>query len=189
MHTYRSPGIHLSGVLRYIGINQKIIKGVDPVTGKWIGDSGADLNEEDMPLRMVLGMAWEEYAATLYPEMNWQPGELCKDSITGSPDGVTLIEIDGEEVPVIEEFKLTWKSARQGILKQTMWLWQGAGYCIMYGTNWCRFNILYVNGEYEKFGMGGPVYRRYLVYYSDRELAGIWAMVLHNRDNPAVRIE
>lgn len=202
----RTPGLHLSGILRFIAINHKLLKGIDPVTGKWVGDEDADLLEEDMPLRMALGMALEEWIAPLYPDMIWQPGELYKDGITGSPDGLSLLGNNDlaaklakrllgecESIPVIEEFKCTWKSSRHGILepKTQIWLWQGAGYAHMYG-NGCRhvrFNILWVNGDYGKGGIGGPEYRRYLVEYTQQELDNIWSMILKNKDQPGVRIE
>lgn len=184
----RTPGLHLSGVLRYIAINSKMLKGIDPLTGKWAGDADADLMEEDMPLRMVLGMAFEEWIAPLYPDMAWQPGELHMDGIIGSPDGLT---VDPTHGPLIEEFKCTWKSSRQGIMdpKHTLWHWQGMCYALMYGTLLVRYNIFWVNGNYDRSGPGGPQYVRYLVAYTPRELSNIWNMVLLNRDAPGVKVE
>lgn len=192
---HRTPGLHLSGIIRYIGIRGKYIKGVDPVTGKWIGDEDADLCEEDMPLRMAMGMAWEEWIASLYPDMHWQPGEVFLDGVTGSPDGLSFSGADLPMLPlgtpIIEEFKCTWKSCRHGILAILIWIWQGACYAIMYG-NGCRhvrFNIFWVNGDYARGGPGGPVYKRYLIEFSDTELKNIWTMILKNKNAPGVKIE
>lgn len=190
----RTPGLHLSGILRYIAISSKILKGIDPVTGKWIGDEDADLMEEDMPLRMALGMAWEEWVACLYPSMRWQPGELSLNGIAGSPDGLSLSDLTSlpflpEWTAIIEEFKCTWKSCRHGILAQKLWIWQGGCYAHMYGCKYVRFNILWVNGDYERRGPGGPIYKRYLVEYSDLDLKNLWDMILLNKNAPGVKIE
>lgn len=185
----RTPGTHLSGILRYIAISSKLLKGIDPVTGKWEGDADSDLLEEDMPLRMCMGMAFEEWIAVLYPDMLWQPGELFQDGVIGSPDGLT---VDDEHGPIIEEFKCTWKSSRQGIMdpKHTLWHWQGEGYAYMYGTQLVRYNIFWVNGNYDRAkGAGGPQYTRYLVEYSPAELKNIWKMILMNRNAPGVKVE
>lgn len=189
----RAPGIHLSGVIRHVAISQKILKGIDPVTGKWVGDEDAELCEEDMPLRMALGMAWEEYAAPLYPEMNWQPGELSLDGVSGNPDGISISQPGVEPVPdwtpIIEEFKCTWKSCRHGILAQKLWMWQGMGYAHMYGCLHVRFNILWVNGDYARGGVGGPIYKRYLVEFTPLDLKNLWTMVLLNKNDPKVKVE
>src|SRR6266571_1050494 len=78
----RSKGVHVSDILQYA----------------WYGSSSdedrerkkkeADEDLEILPLRMALGLAWEEWVAGLYPEMEWQPGEFEKDGIIGSPDGI-----------------------------------------------------------------------------------------------------
>lgn len=191
---HRSPGLHLSGVLRYIAINTRLLKGIDPVTGKWVGDEDVELMEEDMPLRMVLGMALEEWLAPLYPNMNWQPGELSLNGITGSPDGLSISDLVSlpflpEWTPIIEEFKCTWKSCRHGILAQKLWIWQGGCYAHMYGCRYVRFNVLWVNGDYTRGGPGGPVYKRYLIEYSELDLKNLWDMVLLNKNAPGVKIE
>ncbi len=87
----RSPGVHLSGVLRYIALEAGILSkpGVESTSGKQL----QDVDEEEMPLRMMLGMFFEEGAVGLYPEMQWQPGELERDRVFGTPDGMSIIEI------------------------------------------------------------------------------------------------
>src|SRR3954462_3934984 len=72
----RSKGVHLMAILRYCAIEAKILKPGEPL-------------EEDLPLWMALGMAWEEFAASFYPDMQWQPGEFKAHGISGTPDGVS----------------------------------------------------------------------------------------------------
>jgi len=159
----RNKGIHLSELIRRMAVvNGMLAEG--------------EQSEDDMPLRMFLGMAWEEAAATLYPEMLWQPGEKELDGIWGNCDGLSYesLEIDGEreEVLCVDEFKLTWKSQSRDIMLEWMWLQQGAGYCKMHGTRWVKYHVCWVNGNYRD--SRDPVYMRYLVEFGERELAGIW---------------
>ena len=64
----RHPGIHVSGVLRVIAESQGLLKVVEEI----------DQEEKDR-LNWFLGMCWEEGCASLYPEINWQPGEIERD--------------------------------------------------------------------------------------------------------------
>ena len=72
----RTSGLHLSGLLRYIATKSKI--------GAYL----EQLAEEDMPLRWAMGHAWEEFAASLYPDMTWQPGEI-HDPLVMNCDGLS----------------------------------------------------------------------------------------------------
>jgi hypothetical protein len=181
----RTPGIHLSGVLRHIAISAGILKGVDPVTGKWDGDK--DIDEEEMPMRMAIGMAWEDWAVGLYPDMLHQPGELERDNVFGTPDGITYDPF-GDEPAIIEEFKATWLSSwKKDITQKWLWMHQGMGYCSMYGlARRVRYHVLWMNGDYRP---PSPKYMTYLVEFSQAELDRGWALVLRNKDHENVKRE
>lgn len=192
----RSKGIHLSGVLRYIAISTGALKGK---VGGVVSTSG-EVDEESMPIRMALGMAWERWVAGLYPEMEWQPGEVELDGIVGSPDGFTydasiagdVARRMGVDSPlVVEEFKCTWKSSFHPFLskKNDLWMWQGMGYAHMMGTRWVRWHAMYVNGDYRVGGCGEPTYKKYLVEFSQNELEGNWRRVMMNKNEPGVIAE
>src|SRR5882724_9449740 len=112
--TKRSAGVHLSGVIKHVLTTSGMLKTED--------------TDDEMPLRMAIGMAWEEWAVGLWIDMDWQPGECRLDGVAGSPDGITPLlgatikngsYIKGQEISVepvacgkcLEEFKATWKSA------------------------------------------------------------------------------
>lgn len=196
----RSPGVHLSGVLRYIAIQSGILVGVDPTTGKWTGDQTRtsagiqDVDDEIMPLRMAMGMAWEEWVVGLYPDMLWQPGEFHRDKVYGTPDG--LIVNQSGQVDV-EEVKLTWKSEHTygkgtDFLRNWMWTRQVMGYMAMLQAEGYevsrlgRFHIGWANGDYRP---PSPKYIRYLVEFEQKEIDRTWEMVLKNRDKDGVKRE
>jgi len=170
----RTPGVHLSGVLAYIAQKIGVLK---------LGER----DEYEFPLLWGLGQAWEEYAASFYPDMDWQPGELTLDGVSMTADGLSLdldSEFDGvpwEPVQVIlEEFKFTFKAEVDGdtfIKDPRFWMWrmQAAGYCHGYGPRVARFRVCHVRGDYKTAIM--PVYKEYILRYSDREVAQAWMMV------------
>ena len=163
----RSSGLHLSAVIR----------AMLQASGK-LKSYGDDSLSEEFPLRMAVGMAWEDFAVTLYEEMIWQPGECCKDGIYASPDGIS--PVDG--TTHLEEFKATWKSmhTRTDITQELGWMWQLMGYCHMLKLTRARLHVLWVNGNYRG---SGPMYVRYTIQFTERELKSFWAQVLNNREN------
>jgi hypothetical protein len=184
----RSSGVHLSGVIRY--------------ALQTIGQLQKDDESDEMPLRMAVGMAWEDWAVGLWPDMVWQPGEWEKDGVFGTPDGISTlfndqlglppgIEGDGEQeyevqydVPVLEEFKATWKSRRthEPVTNERIWMWQLAANCLAMNTTYARLHVLWVNGAYPK-GAPSPVYMTYLISFQQKELERFWAnVVLANKD-------
>ena len=117
----RGAGIHLSGILRYLAEVSGILKAIQ------------DIDAERLPLRMALGLAWEEFAASLYPCMIWQPGQIQPQGIWMTCDGLSEIAhqppvADASPLgasPCIEEFKLTWKKTHaNGLdLLKDEWYW------------------------------------------------------------------
>lgn len=159
----RSPGLHLSQILRWMAIKMRILKPGEPL-------------EEDLPNIMALGMAWEEFAATLYPDMVWQPGEVQYDGIYMNPDGISTLEIpDSKGVTfsyraVLDEFKFTSKKVRSASQLKEEWLWmnQLMNYQLALGADLSRLHVMYYNGTWE--GRREPVYMRYLIQFDRSEL-------------------
>src|SRR5688572_29137553 len=106
----RTKGVpHVGAILKHIAVSTKM---VEP----------HEIDLEEMPLRMMLGVAWEETCAGLYGDghgFTWQPGELMRDGIAGSPDG--WIKKAGRVVQV-EEWKFTHLSCRNRTIAD-MWLY------------------------------------------------------------------
>lgn len=164
---HRASGVHLSGIIRKVAV----------ATGKLrLGQR----SEEEFPLRMALGMAFENWVVGLYPDMIWQPGEQYLDGISGNPDGMSVLEISpGYSFLVVEEFKLTWKSRKEDILGEWMWLTQTCGYANFLGARHARLHVCWVNDNYKP---SQPTYYRYLVEWTEEEILKNWTMMLQNRE-------
>jgi hypothetical protein len=167
----RTPGLHLSGLLKYIAQQVKITTYLEQIA------------EEDLPLRWAIGMAWEEFAASLYPNMIWQPGEV-REPVVMTCDGITTgVDQDGIEEEggpfLIEEFKFNRARRYKGadlIQKKWLWMQQGLGYCLGYGTEYVRWHVL------SALEWPDPVYTKYLVQFSREELDGCARMIEVNKE-------
>lgn len=171
----RFAGIHLSGILRYVALAGGLMRALQ------------DLDEEELPLRMALGHAWEEFAVSMYPEIDWQPGELIEEGIAMTCDGISSIWAPlPAPAPCLEEFKLTWKKVRSAeeMLDEWYWQQQGRGYCWGYGFNVVRWHCCYVNGDYRG---SGPIYMRYLIEFSDSEVEKTGKMLLVNKERAVAK--
>jgi hypothetical protein len=166
----RSPGVHLSGVLRYIASTIRL-KGI------W-----ESVLEDEYPLRMAIGVMWEEFCASLYPDSVWWPDEIQRDGVYMTCDGQCVIEKPRvAEGMALEECKATSQKRRRGdeFLRDWLRMHQGQGYCMGYQTNLVRWHMLYLQGDYNG---SGPQYIRYLVAFTAEEIRKTWNMVLQNRD-------
>lgn len=168
---HRAKGVHVSGVLEYCARQAGYLKP---------GEKFEDL----IPQMWIDGIAWEEFIASMYPGWRWQPGERTVDGISMNCDGLSKV---GTLKPWIEEAKATRHSSRHlrgnkflTEPKNWMRIQQGAAYCHGYGPRLVRWHMRYLNGPYD--WETGPQYIRYLVEFSDAEVAQTWAMITSNRD-------
>ena len=191
-HIRSTDKVHVTDILRYIAVQ----------SGK-LDDSD---RSDEMPTCVLLGMGWEWACARLYPEMWWQAGEVEKDGIAGSPDGLSakVGAIEGKsgvrvyDEPCVEEFKYTKKSMRKpggkpdemkDINTEWMWCQQVLSYMAMseYSPRLARFHVLYSRGNYDFKGGGNRErYVRYLLRAEEREVESTWGMVLKHRDKVEV---
>jgi hypothetical protein len=170
----RSPGVHFSGILKHVckyGAHKRY---------------AGELAENELPLQMGMGIAWEEFCVSLCPEIQHQPGELA----VCSPDGILIYTTpDGfnERDNQLEEFKYTSKYPRRGaeFLQEWPWMQQGCfelfawnlGYQSAPEVTRCRWHINY------KRGSGGPPfdeYWRYVVEFSTDEMEETYRMAALN---------
>lgn len=178
----RSPGVHLSGIIRAVL--------------QHLGKLKLDEEERDlMPLCMAVGMAWENWvvgldAATKRWRIKWQPGEWEKDGVFGTPDGRGRhieykakvlagghIKKSQSESECLDEFKCTWKSehTRKNIVEETLWVWQLAANCYALGLEVARLHVLWVNGDYRP---PTPKYMVYTMRFDRSELEQFWRNVV-----------
>lgn len=184
----RSTGnIHVSDVIRRIAIALGYLK-----TGQDDADEfesheewEASLPREAM-LAMAAGLAWEEYLARVYEgQVEFHPGEVEKDGISGSPDGLCWAE---NEVPgslrlVVAEFKYSEKSSNNEPIgpdgkptpKWWMWLTQVMCYCHMLDTTRADFYVYHVRGDYRE---RRKQFLKYEFEFTKAELEGNWKMIM-----------
>jgi hypothetical protein len=128
------------------------------------------------PLMPALGCAWEELRASMYDEgqLVWQPYELERDGIYGTPDGLMF---DPER---IWECKQTTKKI-QSILTMWMYLKQGLVYCAMSGLRIVQYDICFVLGDYSRPYQ--PQATETVVEFTEMEISNWWEIVLKASKN------
>lgn len=181
----RSPGVHVSRVIRAIAVLNKTLKPeylesldlVDRQSGEW-------WNTLDQPtqVRMLMGLAWEDtYIRTQLPEVVHQPGEMCVEGVYMTHDGEgleTVLSERGENLVVaLHEVKLTYKSWNtvKNLTAQWMWLAQVKAYCRGLGTRLAYIHVLCVAGDYSYPLM--PVVRIFRITFTEDEIAENWDII------------
>lgn len=102
-------------------------------------------------------------------------GELVKDDIAGTPDGLSV----DDEGLLIHEIKCTWMSSTDcpDHKKFSHWLWQIKSYCHMADALRARLHVFFVNGNYRD--TRNPEYREWDLLFSQGELEENWAMIVN----------
>ena len=189
----RTPGLHVSGLIRSAALKygllkprtrqqqvaqdkeQEVLRSFSTFSSFGGGGTGLTF-EEDCPLIVFMGLCWEDRLQQQYPNMVYHIGEFDRDGVLMSPDGIE--EWNG--VWFVDEIKLTYKSMSTPFEFQTLYHIQTKAYCKRLKTNYCRFHVLYVNGNYTD--TRGPHYRLYDITYTDLELQSNWDFLLRHRD-------
>ena len=159
----RTPGLHVSQIIR------SICASLEP---KKYGDGPVN------PLYTEPGFAFEVLLSAAFQARRtdiFRPGEVEKDGIICSPDGVQLV---GSNV-WLEEFKST-EMSMSGFPtdpKFRKWLWQIAAYCYVMETLYSRIRVLWLRGDYQK------VRREYEVWeivWTQDELDATWSLLVNH---------
>lgn len=158
--------IHLSDVAKYIEYKMQF--------------GPANAIDWDMMAAAEVGFLWEDalslalanrYAARL--------GEIEKDGIVGSPDGLNVHDPFFQSELHNEEYKATWRSVKKTPQDIWYWLTQFKSYCYMLGVDVTICRVLYLNGDYKG---SGPIPMVYGLKFTPEELEENWAMILRHRD-------
>jgi hypothetical protein len=185
----RTKGLHLSGIIRPVAFKYRLLKpkthGQQKMYEKeqevlrslssFGGGGTGDILEEDLPIIMALGCAWEDWLSRQYREMIYHPGEWCVDGIYMSPDGWTPY---GGGI-YVDEIKFTYKSMNTPFEFMHLYHLQGKSYCRALETNFIRYHVLYANGNYSD--LRGPRYIIYDVTYTQQELDDNWDFILRHK--------
>lgn len=178
----RSHGVHVSAINKSLGI----------AAGKLSDDEADDFpferfSDTSYPLLPALGVAWEEFRATHYnaDRMVWQPYELFRDGIYGTPDGV-MFTPEGDDIDCFWECKYSTKKI-QPIADLWMYVKQGLTYCAMSEatlSQWVRrvqYDICFALGDYSRpYQPIGTVTK---VEFEPREINAWWDIVVKESKN------
>ena len=179
----RTPGLHLSTILRHLVIRTGI--------EKWGNDSLdeiIDLHTLNPSLllpgqltRLILGYMWEEWCfRNVLKNSLSHFGEFFLDDIIGTPDA-----INPGELLLVHECKATFKSSKRGV--PNVWVYQGAAYIMMvaktmgYPLKDCRLVVhpFYVKGDYRGID---PQYIPQEIQMEPAEVIGIWNAILEEKE-------
>jgi hypothetical protein len=178
--TGRSPGLHVSEVIRDLALRGGILD------RKWATD-----NIEDAPERVALGLAWEEWIHKQHPEICFHPGEIIVDDVAMSIDGASFNEDEAsiftsDSDGAVHEFKLTWKSSRYPVTDDWMWMAQLKSYIHgMRVSSVAKINVgfmhvFYVMGNYGKDRTdpeSNPRYKIFGIEFTDLQIHENWSMI------------
>ena len=158
----RTPGIHVSAIIRHIGLA--------------IGtNKGNNFTEDDLNNFAIVGRLWERVLADLlFPPPRYERvGEVEKDGIIGSPDCV-----DTENWSDVE-MKVTWVSSKGFTERQKFrdYLYQAKAYCYILKMVRARLVVLHICGGYAP---PVPVAKEYDLLFTPAELVENWRMLKAN---------
>jgi hypothetical protein len=184
----RSPGIHVSSIIRNIAIENKLLDVEEMNELSLIAST--EITDPIALARIGLGIGWERYyipeVLSRYHNVDDHPPEICHDGIFMSRDGESvsvIITVEGPRwVTVIHEVKCTYKSTRTVGNLDTQWMWlaQIKAYCIARGTRFAVLHVLFVCGDY-KYPIR-PVSRAWQLEFSQEELNSNWDLLRDYKD-------
>lgn len=159
----RTPGMHVSRIIRSIAIEAKILKTEEASSLSLIEIGGGDSewwNSLDpiAQIRVALGMAWEEWYLPKLPEVVYHPGEMNIEGVYMTMDGESLDDIslfvkemEGRFTLAVHEVKATYKSTKTvgNLESQWMWLAQIKAYCKAANTRVAYLHVLFLCGDYK----------------------------------------
>lgn len=164
----RSPGLHVSDLVRAAAIDMHLFQPDDETAGF----SQPSIN------RMCAGLAWEEWLSRQYAgRVQFHPMEVDVHGAKGSPDGFSLTSGNVN----VHEFKFTWKSANTPVSRCWYWVSQIQAYLLGLQTTQAFLHTYHVMGDYRG---SGPIYRVTYMEFTVKEIHENWQLLEQYR--PAV---
>lgn len=182
----RSPGVHLSRIIRGIAQESGILK------PEWADDLGLVEVEGEQEawwdgldtasrLRMSIGLAWEQWYIPQLLDVVDHPGEMRVDGIYMTHDGEsidTILTPRGQKpILALHEVKATYKSTKTvgDLSGQWMWLAQCKGYCKGLQTLRAYLHVLFLCGNY-KYPIS-PQLIRWQIDFTPDEIEENWQLM------------
>lgn len=188
----RSPGVHLSSIIRCLAIDMGILTD-EQAEELQLVDVRHILDPVAL-LRISIGLAWEEWyiGKVLSQEgVTKHPGEMYVDGVYMTPDGesldVIITERGEENVLRIHEVKATYKSTNtvgstaEALQKQWMWMAQLMGYCHAAKTRHAKLHVLFVDGNYRM-----PMKPKLTVFeieFTDKDIKDNWTLIQEGKEH------
>lgn len=157
----RTPGLHLSQIIN------SILQKLEPK--KYGGPFNPLYTDPGFTFERVLETAWAARQTNII-----RPGEVEKDGILCSPDG---IDFTNPLQPELIESKMT-EMSMVGCPtdpKFRKWLWQIAAYCHVLGVTSSRLHVLWLRGNYKEVRRAYTVDR---IVWEPRELEETWGFLV-----------
>lgn len=186
----RSVGVHVSNVIRVIGVQNgslkpEYVESLDLVDRE--AEGWWESLDETVKIRMSIGMAWEQwYVQTQLPHVVHQPGEMELEGLYMTHDGEALETIITERkqqmVIALHEVKTTSKSLNTvgqepetAMKTQYLWLAQTKAYCKGLGALLAYVHVLFLCGDYSY-----PIKQQVRVYritFTQAEIDDNWEVL------------
>lgn len=187
----RSPGLHVSGVIKHIliGLEPKRFNKPRPSD-----PAQAEFEDKQFAARIRMGLLFEDILSKAlaerrhdsFPDRYLRPGEQTT-LLSGGHQLIGTPDIHDVRDWCIEEWKATWMSLRHVLPpndiadSRRMWhyLVQLKTYCYMCHCDRGRLRVLFINGDY-KFDSsphGGPQFRCWEFRFTRAELYDNWKMI------------
>lgn len=159
----RSKGVHVQEINKRLAIGAGKMDAVSTFEG---------FDEANYPLLPALGLAWEDLWASLYSEseLSWQPNELERDGIFGTPDALFY----AFDWPVIGECKLTTGKIKP-VTESYMYMKQGLAYCAQTGMRHVLYEVMWILGDYMRPYQ--PKATSSMVEFRDDEVETWWGIM------------
>jgi hypothetical protein len=184
----RSPGIHVSSIIRNIAMENGILQ-VNEVDELSLIEAHS-ITDPVALARIGLGIGWERYyipeVLTRYHNVDDHPPEAFLDGIYMSKDGESVSVIITVEGPrwakVIHEVKCTYKSINTvgDLTRQWMWLAQIKAYCKAANTRFAVLHVMFVCGDYTY--PIKPVPLAWQIEFTDQEIESNWDLLREYKD-------
>lgn len=205
----RSPGIHLSGIIRPLAIHLKCFdeedEGLDSLIARLGSEGTVGGGSSDVLCRIAAGLAFEDWIVKQIPGLKYHPGERCVDGIYMTPDAKESINVAyvcsscGTSMDERQrEYDLdcrcggSWSSKGTPVIHEfkltwrsaakpppVYWDWQSASYCRAEGATRAVLHAYHVNGDY-KTGRR-PMYIKHTRDWEPGEMDGIWRMIVGHK--------
>jgi len=187
----RSPGVHVSSIIRCIAIENGILTNVEQEELSLVDIR--EITDKTSILRMSLGLAWEQYYIPVILSRYGvadHPGEMEYDGVFLTHDGESvsvIITVDhqpaGRMALFIHEVKATYKSIRTvgDLSSQWMWLTQMKAYCKARGTRFAMLHVLFICGNYV-FPIT-PQLQAWQIEFTQQELDETWYLLKEYKNN------